>query len=134
MLAREVTTRVHGAAAAAVAEEVSALLFGGADAGSLSLPALEALREEVPYLEHGDGSLDVSASEPAGSDVLDLLVQTKLAASRGAARRLLEQGGVYVNGQRLSASERTVGRDRLLHGRFLLLRKGAREYALVRVD
>lgn len=133
-LARDVTARVHGAEAAAVAEEVSALLFGGAEAGSLSASALDALRQEVPYHEAHLARDAAAAPGQAGLDILDLLANTKLAPSKGAARRLVEQGGVYVNGQRLTAAERTVGRDRLLHGRFLLLRKGAREYALVRVQ
>jgi len=66
-------------------------------------------------------------------DVLDLLTETKLAASRGAAKRLVEQGGVYVNGARVAMAERTVRADGLLTGGHALLRKGARDYALVRL-
>jgi tyrosyl-tRNA synthetase len=125
-LAREVTERVHGGDAARVAAEVSALLFGASDPKSLSAAALEALAKEVPFVRiSGDG---------AGIDVLELFTNAKLVASKGAARRLLEQGGLYVNGDRLSASDKTVTRDRLLPGGHMLLRKGAREYALVKVD
>ena len=113
-LARDVTARVHGEDAARVAGEVSALLFGGADARSLSLGAVEApLRSE-------------------SADVLDLLVSTSLAASRGAAKRLVEQGGVYVNGARVAMNARTIDGGTLLAGGHALLRKGARDYALVR--
>ena len=73
-------------------------------------------------------------SADGGLDVLDLFASAKLAASKGAARRLLEQGGLYVNGDRLSASDKTIPRERLLPGGHLLLRKGARDYALVKVD
>ena len=124
-LAREVTTRVHGAEAARVAEEVSALLFGGADATSLSAGAIHALGREIPTAEVG--------LPAAGVDVLDLLTETKLAASRGAAKRLVEQGGVYVNGARVAMAERTVTAAGLLAGGHALLRKGARDYALVRL-
>ena len=124
-LARDVTTRVHGAEAARVAEEVSALLFGGGDARSLSAGAIDALGREIP-------TADV-ALPPDGVDVLDLLTETKLAASRGAAKRLVEQGGVYVNGARVAMTERTVRADRLLAGGHALLRKGARDYALVKL-
>jgi tyrosyl-tRNA synthetase len=123
-LAQDVTARVHGADAARVAAEVSALLFGGADARSLSRDAVEALGREIA---------SVDAPLPAESaDVLDLLVSTNLAASRGAAKRLVEQGGVYVNGARVTMAARTIEEGSLLAGGHALLRKGAREYALVR--
>jgi tyrosyl-tRNA synthetase len=125
-LGRDVTARVHGEDAARVAGEVSALLFGKGDPKSLSAQALNALAKEVPFVR--------VESDGAGIDVLDLFARAKLVASKGAARRLLEQGGLYVNGDRLSASDQTVGRDRLLADGHLLLRKGAREYALVRVE
>ena len=125
-LARDVTARVHGGEAARAADEVSALLFGGGEAGALSPAALEALRAEVPYAE-------VPSPDGAALDALDLFVAAKLVASRGAGKRLLEQGGVYVNGRRVTPAERTVAPESLLHGGHLLLRKGAREYALVRV-
>ena len=72
-----------------MAEEVSRVLFGKADPTSLSADVLTALSEEVPFVEVGEA--------PA---LLDALVTLKLAASKGAGRRLVEQGGVYVNGQR----------------------------------
>jgi tyrosyl-tRNA synthetase len=128
-LATEVTLRVHGGDAARVAAEMSALLFGGADPTSLSLEALEALREEVPFAEIAAGA----AGNGGALDVLELFVTARLASSKGAARRLLEQGGLYVNGRRLATDEKQLGAEALLKGGYLLLRKGAREYALVRV-
>jgi len=125
-LARDVTTRVHGESAARAAADVSGLLFGKAEASDLSVEALEALRDEVPFAE-----LPALASE--GIDAVDLFVAAKLAPSKGAAKRLLEQGGLSVNGKKLSAEERVVRSDSLLAGRHLLLRKGARDYTLVRV-
>ncbi len=125
-LALEVTARVHGADAARAAVEVSALLFGKGDAGSLSAAALAALAQEVPFVEIGapaDGSLETS----------ELFVTAKLAASKGAAKRLLEQGGLSVNGQRLAAADKAIAASAMLAGRHLLLKKGARDYALVRV-
>ncbi|HET7553556.1 MAG TPA: tyrosine--tRNA ligase [Gemmatimonadaceae bacterium] len=125
-LANDVTSRVHGAEAGQTAAEVSALLFGKAEARQLSRPALDALAAEVPFVE---------LPAPGGGeiDVLDLFVAAKLTPSKGAARRLLEQGGLNVNGRRLSASDRTIEKSDLLPGSHLLLRKGARDYALVRL-
>jgi tyrosyl-tRNA synthetase len=125
-LARDVTTRVHGEAAAKAAADVSALLFGGGDAAALSADALEALRDEVPFVE-------LPALPAEGMDATDLFVAAKLAPSKGAAKRLLEQGGLSVNGAKLGAEQRMVRSESMLAGRHLLLRKGAREYALVRV-
>ncbi len=124
-LAHNVTARVHGEEAARVSGEVSRLLFGKEDPATLSVSALEALSQEVPFVElpaPGDGT---------GADVLELFTAAGLAQSKGAARRLLEQGGLYVNGERLDAGRRTIAADLRLHGGYLLLRKGAREYALV---
>ena len=121
-LARDVTARVHGEEAARVAEEVSRVLFGKADPASLAEPVLKALSEEVPFAE--------SREAPA---LMDALVTLKLAASKSAARRLVEQGGVYLNGQRASA-DTDLGSAKALKGGYYLLRKGARDYGLVRVS
>ncbi len=119
-LAREVTARVHGDEAARVAEEVSRVLFGKADPTSLTEPVLLALSEEVPFAE---------APETPG--LLDALVTLKLAASKSAARRLVEQGGVTVNGQRAGA-DTDLASTKPLAGGYHLVRKGARDYGLIR--
>ena len=119
-LAREVTARVHGDEAARVAEEVSRVLFGMADPTSLTEPVLLALSEEVPFAE---------APETPG--LLDALVTLKLAASKSAARRLVEQGGVTLNGQRAGA-DTDLASTKPLAGGYHLVRKGARDYGLIR--
>ena len=119
-LARDLTARVHGEDAARVAEEVSRVLFGKADPTSLTEPVLRALSEEVPFVEAADAP-----------GLLDALVTLKLAASKSAARRLVEQGGVYLNGQRAGA-DTDLASAKPLAGRYHLLRKGARDYGLIR--
>jgi tyrosyl-tRNA synthetase len=127
-LAYDVTGRVHGAEAARVAQELSALLFAKGDPHGLSPAAVGALSKEMPVAEV------VRPAEGVGAiDVAELFVAAGLAPSKGAARRLLEQGGLTVSGRRLSAGERDVRDGDLLAGRYLLLRKGARDYGLVRV-
>jgi tyrosyl-tRNA synthetase len=116
-IAREVTARVHGADAARVAEDVSRLLFQKGDPASLSDQALAVLEKEVPFAEM-----------PELTNVIDGLVALGLAASKGAARRLVDQGGVSINGQRVTDS---VGEP--LRGRYYLMRKGARDYGLIRL-
>ena len=120
-LARNMTARVHGEEAGRVAEEVSRVLFGKADPTSLTEPVLRALSEEVPFAE--------SRETPA---LLDALVTLKLAASKSAARRLVDQGGVYVNGQRAS-EETDLAAAKPLAGGYHLIRKGARDYGLISI-
>jgi len=124
LLARAVTTMIHGAEAAQAAADVSALLFAKGDPASLSASALSALAREVP----------TSAVPTADSfDTLSLFVATGLCASKGEARRLLQQGGLSLNGAKLTADDTTPDSDRLLRGQYFLLRKGARDYALITV-
>ena len=130
-LANDVTTRVHGADAARVAREVSALLFEKADPATLSDGALDALRGEIPFAVYAPAADSGLSADTI--DVSECLTALGIAASRGAAKRLLEQGGVSVNGAKLSASDRTVTRERLLRGRYVLLRKGARDFGLVEI-
>ncbi len=125
-IALAATTYFDGDEAARVAVEVSALLFGAADPSVLSPGALDALQHEVPFAE-------VPAPTDGALDAVELFALAKLAPSKGAARRLLEQGGLYVNGRRLGSENRAIPTASLLAGRHLLLRKGAREYCLVRV-
>jgi len=120
-LAREVTTVVHGAEAAAAAEEASAVLFGGDPTGA-SAPALAAVAAEVP-------SVALDGPEREGATVAGLLRDAGLVTSTSEARRALDQGGVYLNGARLGA-DRALGPADLLHGRYALLRKGKRAYAM----
>ena len=122
LLAHTVTSMIHGKEAAQAAIEVSTLLFAKGDPTSLSADALEALAREVP-------TAAVAPSECF--DTLSLFVSAGLGASKGEARRLLQQGGLSVNGIKLGAGDATIGTDRLLRGQYLLLRKGARDYALV---
>jgi tyrosyl-tRNA synthetase len=120
-LARDVTERVHGKDAARVAGEVSRVLFGKADPETLTPEVLAALSREVEFAE--------SSTLPS---VVDALVNAKLAASKGAARRLVQQGGVYINGKR-AGEDTTLESVPALAGEYYLLRKGAKDYALLRV-
>ncbi|MBC7844602.1 MAG: tyrosine--tRNA ligase [Gemmatimonadaceae bacterium] len=124
ILARSVTAMIHGAEAAQTAAEMSTLLFAKGDPGALSASALAALAREVP-------SASVERTEVF--DTLTLFVTAGLTASKGEARRLLQQGGLSVNGAKLSADDASLAAERLLRGQYFLLRKGARDYALISV-
>jgi tyrosyl-tRNA synthetase len=122
-LAREVTRLVHGPEALRQAEAISDALFRGA-VGSLSAGELEQAFRDVPTTE-------LPADELEGLSVVELLVRTGLASSRRASRELVGAGAIQLNGERVKEPTATVGRRCLLHGRYLVLRKGRRTYHLV---
>jgi tyrosyl-tRNA synthetase len=124
-LADDVTRRVHGEDALRAAVEVSGLLFGGADARSLSPAALEALRQEIPLFP-------LAKAAPDTYDVLDAVCTgpDALFKSKADMRRMIQQGGVYINGERVAPERAPVT---LLAGKYALVRKGAKNYALVEI-
>ena len=113
-LATELTTMVHGAAAAVTAEAAADVLFGG-DPATASEDVLAAVFEEIPTMK----------GDPAWlADMTTLVAATGLEASRGAARRTLTQNGVRVNSHIVTLETILDFPSALLRGRFLLLRKG----------
>ena len=125
-LALEVTTLVHGQAEAAAAAEAAGILFGG-DPRTASAAALAAVAAEVPGT-----ALEPGEDLATGVELVPLLVRTGLAGSLGDARRQLGQQGIAVNGEK-AAADRTLGPDDVLHGRWVLLRRGKRDWAVVSV-
>jgi len=121
-LAHEVTALVHGEQAAAAADEAADVLFGG-DPATASEAAWEAVAREVPSSEMTHVQLD---------DLVEALVATDLAQSKGDARRTLEGGGFRCNGTALGASSQLSDHE-LLHGRYLLLQRGKKSHHLVKV-
>ena len=111
------TSLVHGEDAARAADAAAEVLFGG-DPTSAPLEALEVVAREVPTTVVPLADLD------AGLDLVSVLTRTGLATSNGAARVLLSQGGLAVNGRKVSAEDELRAAD-LLHGQVALLRKGA---------
>jgi tyrosyl-tRNA synthetase len=117
-LAWELCALIHGDEAA---DEAAAASRGFTSAAtSLSAGELAALRDEIP----------TTHSEIVGRDLVDLLLECALAASKGEARRLIAGGGIYVNDVALPES-RELGRDDLLHDRYVMLRKGKRQRHLL---
>jgi len=126
-LAREVTRMIHGETGLARAEAASQALFGG-DVTGLEAADIEDIFAEVPSSEVMPGAL-----ADGGVAVVDLLVNAGLATSKADARRKIQGGGIYLNNERVADAAQTVAAPQALHGRFLLLRQGKRQYHLVRV-
>jgi tyrosyl-tRNA synthetase len=128
-LAENMTARVHGADALQTAAEVSALLFGGGNPSVLSAQALEALAAEIPFARAKWARAD---GDRRTLGLQDALVTARLATSKSDARRTIQQGGVTVNGVRASG-DTTIHPAECLHGSYVLLKKGVRNYALLRM-
>ena len=125
-LATAMTALLHGESACTAAVQASAILFGGA-VDDITAETLSILRSEVP------GKAIPREQLETGMQLLEAMVQAGLSNSKGNARKDLEGGGVYVNGQRITDVQRQLKTEDLLHGEGVLLRKGKRAYAVISV-
>jgi len=125
-LAREVTAMVHGAEELARAERATALLFGGS-LKAASLDDLLMVFEDVP-------SMTMSHRALVSSTVAGVAHAAGLASSKGEAGRLIKQGGVYLNGERVTDERRLMTVDDTIGGRLVVFQKGQRERRLVRIE
>ncbi|MBA3308981.1 MAG: tyrosine--tRNA ligase [Nocardioidaceae bacterium] len=124
-LADDLTTLAHGAEETERAKSAAAALFGRGDLHALDAATLEAALREAPYVE-----IPGAAELPTFAD---LLAATELVASKGAGRRAVAEGGAYLNNSRIDDAESRPGADDLLPGGWLLLRRGKRHLAGVKV-
>ncbi len=124
-LADHVTTLVHGEAETEQAKAAAAALFGGGDLASLSPATLAAALREA-------GAVQVSRADGLPG-VVDLLVETGLAKSKGEARRTVSEGGAYLNNQRVEDPDATVSDADLIGDAWLVLRRGKKSFAGVEI-
>jgi tyrosyl-tRNA synthetase len=124
-LADELTTLVHGAEQTAQAKAAAAALFGGGDLSGLDPATLGAALSEA-------GTVQVQRADGLPS-VVDLLVRAGLAESKGAARRVVAEGGAYLNNVRVEDQQASISESDLLGGTWLVLRRGKKKLAGVEV-
>ena len=122
-LAYDVTSLIHGTEATDKVIAASAALFGQGDISELDEGTLTAATAELPRVVVDGSSMGI----------VDLLVASGLSASNSAARRTVAEGGAYVNNHTVTDADAEIGSDQLLHGRYLLLRRGKRTLATVEV-
>ncbi len=125
-LARAVTGLVHGPDAIAAAIKASEILFGGS-IDDVSEEVFNDVVGEVPTKD-----LEKSKLDGAGTALTDLLVLSGLCPSKGQARKDLEGGGINLNNTRVTEIARAATANDLLFGKYLLLRKGKRTYAVLK--
>jgi tyrosyl-tRNA synthetase len=121
VLASELTALLHGGEEAHRAVAASEAIFGHGELRDLDAATLESMASALPRAEVGGNSL------PA---IAELLVSSGLARSRSDARRIVAEGGAYLNNARITAADTTPGAADLLHGRWLILRRGKRNVAI----
>jgi tyrosyl-tRNA synthetase len=120
VLAEEVTTLVHGPAECAKAIAASRALFGQGDLAELDERTLVAALAEIP-----SAHLQVPPGESLPT-AADLMAAAGVAPSKSAARRAISEGGAYLNNHRVAGEEQRPDPAALLHGRFLIVRRGKR--------
>jgi len=126
-LSKEITAIVHGETALSNAEQATQVLFGGSLNG-LTGKEIEEIFEEVPST-----NLPRSEFEGQGTAIIDLLVDCSIAKSKGEARRSIQEGGINLNNQRVNEVDRMVTLNNLIDNQYLILRKGRKNYYLVKV-
>jgi len=122
-LAQELTTLVHGVDECDGAQKAAKALFGQGELSDLDERTLESALSQLPR-----------TTVSAGSDFptwVDLLAATGVVDSKSAARRIVKEGGAYLNNVKVTSEDYSPNVENLLHGRFLLLRKGKRDLAAV---
>jgi tyrosyl-tRNA synthetase len=126
-LAREVTLFVHGEEEYQKAIETTAKLFSSQDAPaeSLSIEDLESMEGVVKF----DFDLDRITS---GLDVVSFLSETGILASKGEARKLIQNGGISINRKKVTEVNMQISDEMLLHRIYILVQKGKKNYFLVR--
>jgi tyrosyl-tRNA synthetase len=121
VLAREVTTLVHGAQAAAEAEAATQALFTGQIAG-LPLHLIREAMAGVPTSRHVRATF-----RDDGLPVVDILCMTEACSSRRQAREMLAAGAITLNGRKVGPADR-ITRDQLLHGQLAAIRRGKKNW------
>jgi tyrosyl-tRNA synthetase len=126
-LAREVTTMLHGEGELEKAEQAAKVLFGGS-LENLSVKDLKDIFEDVP-------STVIPRAELTGEGLgaLELCTRTGLTSSNGEARRLIRQGGLFINNERVSDESGRITADLGIDSELLVLRKGKKSYHLVQI-
>ena len=124
-LAWDMTVRVHGEDKAARARDASAVLFGERDVRSADETLLDTLAAEIP-------TCDIASPLPI--PVIEGLVASGGVAGKGEGRRKIREGGVYLNGERVSDETKTIAQADLLPGGYAQIRVGKKDFRLIRFN
>ena len=116
-MARELTSLVHAPEVIERIELVSKALFGQGELSEVDLETLASAAKQLPN----------TVIEGEFPSVIDLFHAAGIVESKSAARRLIKEGGAYINNQRVADESAIPSESELIHGRYLILRKGKKE-------
>lgn len=119
-LADDITNLVHGREQRLAAVQAAEAVFGRADLAEIDESTLAGVAAELP---------SAAVSEPC--TITDALAMTKVVASKSAARRAVDEGGAYLNNQKVTDHDQLLGDADFLHGRFALVRRGKKTVGVV---
>ena len=127
-LAEELTVFVHSRKDYEFALKASSILFSNDTAEILR----ELDEEQLLQVMEGVPTLEIEKEKLSGLDIVSLLADSKIFASKGDAKKMLAQGGVFINKEKISGSEETINTNQLLHNKYLLIQKGKKNYYLLK--
>jgi tyrosyl-tRNA synthetase len=125
-LADEVTSLVHGEHGLEIAQKASSVLYGGSIENIDAATLLEIFSSVA--------SCELSVDDVKDANVVDLVAASGLCKSKGEARRLVQNGGLYLNNNRVTDMNTIVSDKDIIDGKLIILRSGKRNYFLVEID
>ena len=126
MLAENVVLALHGRGELNKVKKASRVLYGELVEG-LNDKIVSEIFADVPSFEVSLAKLKL------GWDIVEALVETQVVESKGKARQLVESGGIYLNNKRVETIEKKISADDNISKSFILIRKGKKDYHLIKV-
>jgi tyrosyl-tRNA synthetase len=126
-LAEELTCFVHSRSDYEFAVKASSILFSNDTAQILK----ELNEEQLLQVMEGVPTIEVEKDKLENQDLVTLLAETQIFASKGEARKMLAGGGVFINKEKVNAVDEKIGAERLLNDKYLLIQKGKKNYYLL---
>ncbi|HEU5052258.1 MAG TPA: tyrosine--tRNA ligase [Hanamia sp.] len=128
-LAEELTCFVHSEKDYEFAVKASSILFNNDTAEILK----ELTEDQLLQVMEGVPSVEIAKDELAELDLVGLLAETKIFPSKGEAKKMIANGGVFMNKEKAGSADEKIGETSLLNGKYLLIQKGKKNYFLVKV-
>ncbi|HEV2832014.1 MAG TPA: tyrosine--tRNA ligase, partial [Hanamia sp.] len=126
-LAEELTCFVHSRSDYEFAVKASSILFSNDTAQILK----DLNEEQLLQVMEGVPTIEVEKNKLQNQDLVTLLAETQIFASKGEAKKMLAGGGVFINKEKVNAVDEKIGAERLLNDKYLLIQKGKKNYYLL---
>ncbi|MGN6802065.1 MAG: tyrosine--tRNA ligase [Ginsengibacter sp.] len=127
-LAEELTCFVHSEKDYEFAVKASTILFNNDTAEILK----ELTEDQLLQVMEGVPAVEIEKQQLTTLDLISLLAETKIFSSKGEAKKMLANGGIFVNKEKANAADENITEDKLLNGKYLLIQKGKKNYYLLK--